>query len=48
MYVLAIVVADALTTLSSLLYFSVPVLHFVLVTVLREDSGTRAEADDFT
>ena len=47
-YLLAMVVADASTTLSAVLYFSVPVLYFVLVTVLREHPGTRTEVDDFT
>jgi len=47
-YLLAMVVADASTALSAVLYFSVPVLYFVLVTVLREHPGTRTEVDDFT
>ena len=47
-YLLAMVVADASTALSAVLYLSVPVLYFVLVTVLREHPSTRSEADDFT
>ncbi len=47
-YLLAMVVAGASTALSAMLYFSVPVLYFVLVTVLREHRSTRSEADDFT
>ena len=47
-YLLAMVVAGASTALSAVLYFSVPVLYFVLVTVLREHRSTRSEADDFT
>jgi uncharacterized membrane protein len=47
-YLLAMIVADASTALSSVLYFSVPVLYFVLVTVLRDHPSTRSEADDFT
>jgi len=47
-YLLAMLVADASTALSAVLYFSVPVLYFVFVTVLREHPSTRSEADDFT
>ena len=47
-YLLAMVVADASTALSAVLYLSVPVLYFVLVTVLREHPRTRSRADDFT
>jgi uncharacterized membrane protein len=47
-YLVAMLVADASTALSAVLYFSVPVLYFVLVTVLREHPSTRSEADDFT
>ena len=48
LYLLAIAVADVSTTLRTVLYFSVPVRHFILVTVPREHSSTRSEADDFT
>jgi uncharacterized membrane protein len=47
-YLLAMVVADASTALSAVLFFSVPVLYFILVTVLREHPSTRSEADEFT
>ena len=47
-YLLAMVVADASTVLSAVLYLSVPVLYFVLVTVLRQHPSTRSRADDFT
>ena len=48
LYVVAIALAGVSTTLSTVLYFSVPVLYFILVTVLREHPSTRSEADDFT
>ena len=47
-YALAMAVADASAPLSALLYFSVPGLYFLLVTVLRDRAGTRPEADQFT
>ena len=47
-YVTAIAVAGASTTASVLLFLSVPGLYFLLVTVLRERPGTRAEAGDFS
>ena len=40
--------AGVSTTLSTVLYFSVPILYFILVTVLREHPNTRSEADEFT
>lgn len=48
LYLVAIAVADVSTTLSTVLYFSVPVLYFILVTVLREHPSTRSKADEFT
>ena len=48
LYVVAIALAGVSTTLSTVLYFSVPVLYFILVTVLREHPNTRSEADEFT
>ena len=47
-YVIAIAVAGASTAASVVLFFAVPVLYFVLVTILRERRGTRAQADDFS
>ncbi|HUW01995.1 MAG TPA: TMEM175 family protein [Acidimicrobiales bacterium] len=48
LYAVAMVVADASTALSAVLYFSVPVLYFVAITLLRRHPSTRSEADDFT
>lgn len=45
-YVVAMVVAGWSTTLSLILYFSVPVLYFVIGTLLKTDSGTKDAADD--
>ena len=47
-YVIAMAVAGASTAASVALFFAVPVLYFVLVTILRERRGTRAQADDFS
>ncbi len=46
LYVVAIALAGVSTTLSTVLYFSVPILYFILVTVLREHPNTRSEADE--
>jgi len=45
-YVLAMAVAGVLPRLSFALYFGVPVLYLVLVTVLARDPKTRAAAQD--
>jgi len=42
------VVAAASTLASILILLSVPLLYFMLVTILREGSDTRAEGEDFT
>jgi uncharacterized membrane protein len=47
-YVAAMVVADASSVVSIALYFSVPILYFLLITLLRDRAGTRAEADEFS
>jgi len=47
-YALAMAAADVSAPLSVVLYFSVPVLYFLLVTLLRDRAGTRVEADEFT
>ena len=47
-YALAMGVAGASTTASLILYFSVPILYFLLVTFLRDRKGTRSEADEFS
>lgn len=47
-YAVAMAVAAASTAVSIGLYFSVPVLYFLLITILRERAGTRGEAEDFS
>ncbi len=46
-YLLAMVLASAAPTLSLLLYLAMPMLYFVLITVLRRSPTTKAEAEDF-
>jgi uncharacterized membrane protein len=48
LYLLAMALADFSTTLSTVLYFAVPILYFILITVLREHPSTQSEADEFT
>jgi len=45
--VYAIAMADASTSVSVVLFLSVPVLYFLLVTILRVQHETRAQTDDF-
>jgi uncharacterized membrane protein len=47
-YVIAIVVATALPTVSLLIYLAVPLLYFVLVTALRDRPATSRAADDYS
>jgi len=47
-YLVAIGVAFASTTVSIVLLFSVPVIYFVAVTIARERGGTTSEADEFS
>ena len=47
-YAIAMAVAGASTFASVVLFFSVPVLYFLLVTILRERRATKAQADDFS
>ncbi len=47
-YAVAMGVAGASTTASLILFFSVPILYFLLVTLLRDRKGTRSEADEFS
>ena len=47
-YVAAMVVADASTTASVVIFLSVPFVYFLGVTLLREGPGTRAEAEEFS
>ena len=47
-YALAMIVAEASPTASICLYFSVPILYFLLITLLRDRTGTRSEADEFS
>jgi hypothetical protein len=41
-------VAAVSPTVSIVLFFSVPLLYFLLVTLLRDRGKTEAEAEDFT
>ncbi len=47
-YVVAMVVADFVPVLSLLLYLVMPLLYFVLITILRQRPATREEADEFS
>ena len=47
-YALAMALAATSATASLILYFAVPILYFLLVTVLRDRSSTRAEAEEFS
>jgi len=46
-YAIAMALADASTSASVVLFLSVPVLYFLLVTILRVRHETRAPTDDF-
>lgn len=45
-YIAAMVVADWSTTLSLVLFFSIPMLYFLLVALLKADTRTTSAADD--
>ena len=47
-YVVAMAVASWSTTLSLILYFSIPVLYFVMVALLKADSRTKEAADELS
>ena len=47
-FLLAMAVAGWSTTASRILFFSVPILYFVLITLLRDRAGTHDEADEFS
>lgn len=47
-YVLAMAVADLAPTVSLVLYLGLPFLYFLLVTILRQNPETKAEADDYS
>jgi uncharacterized membrane protein len=47
-YVIAMALADVSTWLSEVLFFLVPAVYFVLVSVLRHQRGTAAKADYFS
>ena len=47
-YIVAAIVAGVSTTASVVLFFAVPVLYFLLITILRERPTTRSEADAFS
>jgi uncharacterized membrane protein len=46
-YAIAIAVAGAVPVLSLALYLAMPLLYFLLISVLRRHPSTRAEAEDF-
>jgi uncharacterized membrane protein len=47
-YLIAMIVAAAAPTLSLLLFLSIPLLYFILIGVLRDNSLTHDEASDFS
>ncbi len=47
-YLLAMALAAAAPAASVLLFFALPGLYFLLVTLLRDRPGTRGEADEFS
>ena len=47
-YVIAVVVAGWSTTLSLILYFSIPVLYFAMIAFIKADPRTQAEASDLS
>lgn len=47
-YALAMAVAPFASIASIILYFSVPIFYFLLITLLRDRADTQAEADEFT
>ena len=47
-YVIAMALAAASPSASVALYFAVPILYFLLVTLLRDGRKTRVAADDFS
>jgi uncharacterized membrane protein len=47
-YVLAMLLADVAPSASLVLYFAVPLLYFVLVTVLRDRPATEEDAEGFS
>jgi hypothetical protein len=47
-YALAIAFAEVAPTLSITLFFTAPILYFLLITVLRARARTQDEADQFS
>jgi len=47
-YAIAMIVATWIPWLSLLFYFSIPLLYFVFVTVLKTDPRTRLDAEDLS
>jgi uncharacterized membrane protein len=47
-YIIAMVVAGWSTTLSLILYFSIPVLYFAMIAFIKADPRTKAEAGDLS
>jgi uncharacterized membrane protein len=47
-YAVAVVIADWVPTLSLLLYFSMPLLYFGFVALLKTDSRTQVAAEDLS
>lgn len=48
LYALALALATTSTTASLFIFFSVPVLYFLLITALRHRRKTRSEAEEFS
>jgi len=46
-YLIAMLVASSAPQVSLLLYLAVPLLYLLLITLLRQSSGTREEATDY-
>ena len=47
-YAIAMAAAPASTTASRLLFLAVPILYFLLITILRDGRAKRSEADNFS
>ena len=47
-YLIAMALAEVSATATLILYFSVPILYFLLVTALRDRRSTASEANEFS
>ena len=47
-YIIAMVVADWSTTLSLILYFSIPVMYFAIIALVKADPRTKGAAEDLS